>query len=165
MERLTINIKNIIQMSALVLLSLVFIIYMAFKHSKDFDPVSPQNFIPSDIQMEKTKYANLEKDMVRVKEVMIYKMEHPTPIPYTPPRKYMYGGWVNIDNTPKNSFGVVIKKPGLGQQDKTKPNIVGVTQGVPKKQPQKMIRYDDWVDEVEELQKQPQNIPLIKIEE
>ena len=72
---------------------------------------------------------------------------------------------VNIDNTPKNPFGVVIKKPGLGQQDKTKPNNIGVAPGVPKKQPQKMIRYDDWVDEVEELQKQPQNVPLIKIEE
>ena len=103
----------------------------------------------------------MEKDVAKAKEIYAYNLAHPTIIPQTSPRKYTYGGWVNLDNTPiqKNKFGMVIKDKPKVSNPAPMVNPVSPVQ----KKTQKMVRYEDWVDEVDELQYPKQlEAPIMK---
>lgn len=161
MNRMTINLKVILQLIGMVVSGIIFIIILTIYHKRDCDPADPSHYVPSDIMAEKQKFIQMDKDLKVVKEQVAWNIAHPTIHPQTPPRKYTYGGWVNLDNTPiqKNKFGMVIKdKPKVAT-----PVVSAVPVSPVQKKTQKMVRYEDWVDEVDELQysKQPE-APIMK---
>ena len=161
MNRLHIDLVGFIKLSGMLLAGLLFMIGLMVVNKKDYDVTDPIHYIPTDIEAEKLKYKQLEKDVAKAKEIYAYNLAHPTIIPQTPPRKYTYGGWVNLDNTPmqKNKFGMVIKDKPKVSNPAPMVNPVSPVQ----KKTQKMVRYEDWVDEVDELQypKQPE-APIMK---
>ncbi len=150
MNRLYIDLIGFIKLSGLILAGLIFSIGLMVVNKKDYDNTDPIHYIPTDIEAEKLKYAQLEKDVAKAKETYAWNLAHPTILPQTPPRKYTYGGWVNLDGTTlqKNKFGMVVK-----DKPKVTTPVVNVNPVSPvQKKTQKMVRYEDWVDEVDELQ-------------
>ena len=166
MQLFHLNLKSIFQLAGMFISGLVFIIVLSVIHKKDYDTSYDFVSVGKDaILDEKRKVIQLEKDLTQAKAIYKYKMEHPTPVPQTPLRKYGYGGWTIVDeNKPKNKFGMVIKtptKPIVNQAVSTQANMYN---SPVQKKTQKMVRYEDWVDEVEVLQNPKPEDSIIKIE-
>ena len=113
MQQSHLNLKSIFQLAGMFISVLVFIIVLTVIHKKDYDTSYDFVSVGKDaILDEKRKVIQLEKDLTQAKAIYKYKMEHPTPVPQTPLRKYGYSGWTIVDeNKPKNKFGMVIKTP------------------------------------------------------
>lgn len=166
MQQLHLNLKSIFQLAGMFISVLVFIIVLTVIHKKDYDTSYDFVSVGKDaILDEKRKVIQLEKDLTQAKAFYKYKMEHPTPVPQTPLRKYGYGGWTVVDeNKPKNKFDMVIKtptKPIVNQAVSTQTNIYN---SPVQRDTQKMVRYEDWIDEVEVLQNPKPEDSIIKIE-
>lgn len=166
MQLFHLNLKSIFQLAGMFISVLVFIIVLTVIHKKDYDTSYDFVSVGKDaILDEKRKVIQLEKDLTQAKAIYKYKMEHPTPVPQTPLRKYGYGGWTVVDeNKPKNKFDMVIKtptKPIINQAVSTQTNIYN---SPVQRDTQKMVRYEDWVDEVEVLQNPKPEDSIIKIE-
>ena len=128
---------SFIQLCLLLIIGMVVFIGLMFFNSDDWDPTSGKNFVPSNVAKERNKVNRNEEDINWLIGKIQNAIDNPIPELHTGLRGF---------NKPENLnlFGVKII-----EKKEVPVNIVNTMNIVQQKPKQKMIRYEDWVDEVE----------------
>lgn len=145
------NVKSIYQLGILCICFCIFIISFAIYNSTDYDSSSGSNYIPTDIIKAKNDNVKFEKEFAQAKLNYLEKQKHPN---YT----------IRENNNKLSDYydrgGVKTSKFNkLSGREPENVKLSHPTQVLVNKEPkeyrdkeykkvQKMLRYDDWIDEV-----------------
>ena len=144
MNRLQFSIKQFYQLVGILVLGLIFIIYLNIQTSNNYTlPYIPD---AKHLQIEKEKSEQLRIDLIQAKENFTWKVNHPIPELHTGLKNMWYDRYGIEKDVQRNKYGAKINS----QVKKVEPNLI-----VPNKKQQKMIKYEDWIDEVDTPQVKP----------
>ena len=151
-QRISINQRgfsfwSIVQLCGMLICGMIVFIGMMFYHTHDWDVTSPENFIPSNVAKERNKVERNKEDMIWLTEKIRYAINHPIPELHTGLKKYGSVSDTNFNTAfstinrdkfkkLKSETQTIIQYNGLQVEGSSKPK-------------QKMIRYEDWIDEPE----------------
>lgn len=134
---------SFVQLCCLLICGLVFFIGMMFYHSHEFDQTSPENYIKSNVAKDRNQVERNQEDVEWLIGRIKYAIANPIPEQHSGLKRDGHGS-IN-DTVFSEAFGKSIKKKEINS---------GMIYGTaatesPKKSKQKMVRYEDWVDEPE----------------
>lgn len=150
MNRLHINLKQFSQIILMLFSGLLFVIYLNIQTSKKYT----QSYIPDSkqLEIEKEKGKNLEIELAQAKERYKWKIDHPIPVQHTGLKNIWYDRYGIEKDVERNKYGVKINNGKKVENTSTGLTPVG---NIQVKKQQKMIRYEDWIDEVDTPQVKP----------
>ena len=140
---------SFLQLCMLLIVAMIAFLGSLLYHSYEWDPSSPENFVPSNVVKERNKVERNKEDVDWVIGKIQYAIDHPIPELHTGLKRY---GSISDTNF-STAFSTVNRDKFKKSKSEVQTGMVyNVTQVDGQSKPkQKMIKYDDWVDEPEAL--------------